>query len=64
MSGLTADELEALVREAQVVGDQEGVQSALVAIAVLDPARAAQLMDVLNISLDLEVGVGADHETL
>jgi hypothetical protein len=55
-----ADELETIVREAHSVGDQQGVQSALVALAVFDPARAANLLDELEISLDLELGARAD----
>ena len=61
MSGLTADELETLVRKAHEVRDQEGVQSALVALAVVDPARAAHLLDMLKIGLDL--GAKAETET-
>jgi hypothetical protein len=57
-----ADELEALVREALSAGDPEGVQAALVGLAVIDPARAARLLDTLQISLDLEVGSRADGD--
>jgi hypothetical protein len=57
-----ADELEVIVREAHIVGDQQGVQSALVALAVFDPARAANLLDELDISLDLDLGTRADAE--
>ena len=63
MAGLTADELEALVRKAHAVQDQEGVQSALVALAVVDPARAARLLDSLHISLDLDLGARAEKES-
>lgn len=62
MSGMTSDELDALVRKAHSVGDQEGVQSALVALAVLDPDRAARLLDALDIGLDLDLGTRADNE--
>jgi hypothetical protein len=57
-----ADDLEAIVREAQLVGDQQGVQAALVALAVLDPARAARLLDELEIRLDLDLGAAAERE--
>jgi hypothetical protein len=57
-----ADELEAIVREAQLVGDQQGVQAALVALAVLDPARAARLLDELEIRLDLDLGTTAERD--
>jgi hypothetical protein len=57
-----ADELETIVREAQLVGDQQGVQAALVALAVLDPARAARLLDELEIRLELDLGAAAEHE--
>ena len=60
MSDLTADDLDTLVRKAHEVGDAEGVQSALVALAVVDPARAADLLDALKISLDLALGSKAD----
>lgn len=63
MTGLTADELETLVRKAHEVRDQEGVQSALVALAVMDPARAAYLLDTLKISLDLDLGAKAESDS-
>jgi len=62
MADLGADELDVLVRKAHAVGDQEGVQSALVALAVVDPARAATLLDELKIRLDLDLGAKADGE--
>jgi hypothetical protein len=60
VSDLTADELESLVREAHQLGDAEGVQSALVALAMLDPARAAELLDALKLDLNLDLGITAD----
>jgi hypothetical protein len=50
---LATIELEALVRRAVDVGDTEGVQSAVVALATSDPARAAELFDELHLNLDL-----------
>jgi hypothetical protein len=64
MSGLSADELETLVRKAHAVRDQEGVQSALVALAVVDPARAAHLLDILKLSLDLDLGAKAETDSV
>jgi hypothetical protein len=60
MGGMTADDLDSLVRKAHGVGDQEGVQSALVALAVVDPVRAARLLDALDVGLDLDLGTLAD----
>jgi hypothetical protein len=62
MGGMTSDELDVLVRKAQSVGDQEGVQAALVALSVVDPVRAARLLDELEIGLDLDIGTRADTE--
>ena len=62
MTDLTASELDALVRKAHHAGDVEGVQSALVALAVSDPARAASLLDILQIDLDIDLGAAANRE--
>ena len=62
MTDLTDDDLDALVRKAHRAGDVEGVQSALVALAVSDPARAAGLLDTLHINLDLDLGAAANRE--
>jgi hypothetical protein len=62
VTDLTAAELELLVRKAHRAGDAEGVQSALVALAVSNPARAASLLDTLHIRLDLDLGATADHD--
>jgi hypothetical protein len=53
---VTADELESLVRAALNAGDAEGVQAALVALSVVDPVRASNLLDTLKITLDLDLG--------
>lgn len=63
MGGMTAEELDGLVRKAHRVGDQEGVQSALVALAVVNPARAAHLLDELDVGLDLEIGTFVDSDS-
>lgn len=63
MGGMSADELDVLVHKAHSVGDQEGVQSAIVALAVVDPVRAARLLDELDVGLDLDLGTRADSDS-
>jgi hypothetical protein len=57
-----ADELESLVRAAWAADDAEGVQAAIVGLAVVDPVRVARLLDELHITLDLDLGTRVDGD--